>query len=541
MRNVNAFIVPLALVTILSAAPAYAAIGVCGVPQSDAAPPTAADALHILNAAVDNVSCNICVCDVNSSADITTTDALLTLQAAVGLPVTLDCTECEAEGLACPAVAQFALFARIRGVCTSNTDCAAFSVCDPSIGRCRTSTDSDNGWTGYGHNVDTNDPVPARLFLDCDGPAPCGQCEITGHDPSLGNCRCESDNRTRCFTVAGPDTENCGGSECVCNFGPPMPVSAGSIPLCVLNTLSGQPGGEANVDDGSGTVDLHLAEKIHLGASRFAPCPICMGDPTPADGVRGGTCVGGQNDTDTCDAQAYNATFPPPTGGFYSLDCFPLEGANVTGQGLRIETELTTGHTELHANLPCGEAPFDQLECPCLVCSGDTTIPCNSHEECAEAGAGTCSSAGQGAQPLPNDCEDFLCSDIGNEEGECTTGPDDNWCDGIVRADGSGLIGCGTNEDCAVGTIGVDAGECALVTRRPCFLDPIEADGAPHPVIPSVGATFCLPPTLSDSINSTAGFPGPGRLRLQTLVTLFCKSNPTSVYTPGVGNCPAPP
>jgi hypothetical protein len=539
MRKVNCFISNMTLASLLLAVDASAAVGVCGVPESDSAPPSAADALHVLNAAVDNLSCNVCQCDVDSSGSITTTDALLTLQAAVGLPVELACIDCDDEGLLCPGVAQFALFAHVRGPCTTNTDCAAFSVCDPSIGRCRTASDSDNGWTGFAHNVTLNDPVPARLFLDCAGPAPCGQCEITGHDPSLGNCRCDSDNRIPCFTVAGPD-ENCGGGNCTCNFGPPMPVSAGSVPVCVLNTLAGQPEGEANVDDGSGNVVLHLAERIHLGASRFAPCPICLNDPTPADGMRGGTCVGGRNDTETCDAQAYNASFPPPTGAFYSLDCFPGDDTNVTGNGLRIETVLTTGHSELHANVPCGDGPLSEIDCPCRVCSGDNFIPCNTHEECEAAGAGTCSSNGLGAQPLPNACDDLLCSDVGNEEGRCTNGPDDVWCDGSVRADGSGLIGCATNEDCAPGTIGQDAGNCTLVQRRPCFLDPIESDGAPHPAVPRVGGTFCLPPTSASAINNSAGFPGPGRLRLQTLVTLFCEGDGESVYTPGVGNCPAP-
>jgi hypothetical protein len=541
MRKVNRFIVPLAFVSLLFAAPASAAVGVCGVPEGDAAPPTAADALHILNASVDNVTCNICVCDVNSSGDINTSDALLDLQAAVGLDVDLDCSECEAEGLACPSVAQFALFARIRGACTTNSECAAFSFCDTSIGRCRTGTDSDNGWTGFAHNIDTNDPVPARLFLDCVGPAPCGQCEITGHDPSLGNCRCDSDNRIPCFTVAGTD-EACGGEECICNFGPPMPVTAGSTPVCVLNTLAGQPSGEANVDDGTGAVNLHLAEKVYLSTSRLTPCPLCINDPTPADGVRGGTCVGGRNDTETCDAQAFNATFPPPTGALYSLDCFPGEDSNVTGRGLQIETVLTTGRTELHANLPCAESgPLAEIDCPCLVCSGDSTIPCNTHEVCAQAGAGTCSSAGTGTQPFPNGCDDIQCSPIGNDEGECTTGPDDTWCDAVVRADGTGLIGCSSNEDCTVGALGIDAGECTLVERRPCFLDPIVSQGAPHPAIPFVGGTFCLPGTQASSVNNSAGLPGPGRLELQTLVTLFCASDPEEVYTPGTGNCPPPP
>jgi hypothetical protein len=512
---------------------------VCGQPATTGESPTARDALFVLRVAVDLKSCNRCVCDVDDSGEVTAADALSVLRAAVGLIVVDGCPACDPEGLQCPQVAQFALFARIRGACSANSDCAAFSRCDTSIGRCRTATDSDVGWTGLSHNGDTDDPVPARVFLDCEGPAPCGQCTITGHDPSLGNCRCASDNRQRCFTVAGPDEEFCGGGQCVCNFGPPMPLSSGNIPVCVLNTLSGQPGGLANVDQGSGTIELHLAEKIFLGASLLQPCPLCVNDTTPADGQRNGVCVGGLNHEQSCDAQAYNSTFPPPTGALLSLDCFPHPDANISGDGLLLSIDLTTGSSQLAAGLPCGEdGPLAEFQCPCRVCSGDFSLPCSSDAECAEADAGTCSSNGNGVQVLPNGCTTGLCESVGGREGRCVEGPDDRFCDAFLRPDGGGLITCATNEDCAPSSIGVNGGNCTVQQRRACFLDPIVSQGAPHPVVPLAAGTYCSPATESPSVNSVAGFPGPGRLTLQTAVSLFCKSNPASPYVPGSGGCP---
>ncbi|MFN2425051.1 MAG: hypothetical protein ABR587_01245 [Candidatus Binatia bacterium] len=509
----------------------------CGLPVDGTAPETTTDSLYVLNAAVEVLPCNICVCDVNSSSTITASDALLVLQGAVGLPVTLDCPDCDPAD-ECPVVAQFALFAGIRGTCATNAECAAFSVCDPSIGRCRTRSETDVGWTGISHNFDLNDPVPARVFLDCQGPAPCGECTITGHDPSLGNCRCDNDNRQRCFTVAGPD-ELCGGGNCTCNFGPPLPLNSANVPVCVLNTLAGQPDGMANVDQGSGTIGLHLREKVFSGLSNLQPCPICINDTTPADGMRDGVCVGGLNDTESCDAQAGNTTFPPPTGALYSLDCFPLPEANIAGPGLSIEIDLTTGRDELHAKIPCAvDGVAAELDCPCRVCSGDFSIPCDLDSVCEAAGAGTCSSNGNGEQTLPNACTTGVCEDAGDEEGLCAEGPDDTFCDGIVRADGTGLLACQTNSDCEPGQIGVDGGECGLVERRPCFLDPIVTEGAPHPVIPFAGGTFCSPATTSQTVNIVAGFPGPGRLELQSLVSLLCGTTPQTVYTPGSGGCP---
>lgn len=528
----------LGVVSLGGASSASAQEASCGVPQGPP-PATSVDSLYVLNAAVDLLPCNRCICDVDDSGAINTTDGLIVLQSAVGLPVALDCPACDPEGLQCPGVAQFALFATIRGPCSSNADCAVFSACDTSIGRCRTASEVDAGWTGLAHDGDTNDPVPARLFLECEGPAPCGNCRITGHDPSLGNCRCASDNRQPCFTVAGPDEQFCGGGECVCNFGPPLPQSAGNTPVCILNTLSDQPEGEANVDEGSGTIVLHLAEKVFSGLSALQPCPVCVDDTTPADGMRDGVCVGGLNDTQSCDAQAYNSTFPPPTGALYSLDCFPLPETNITGNGLLIETALTTGRDELHAEMPCAaDGPAALRDCPCRVCSGNTSIPCRSDAECEAAEAGTCSSNGLGEQPVPNACTTGVCNDAGAEQGFCAEGPDDTFCDQIVRADGTGLIACQSDEGCAPQNIGVDAGNCTLVERRACFLDPIVTQGAAHPFLPFAGGTFCSASTLSPTVNAVAGFPGPGRLSWQTAVTEFCKSDPETVYVPGMGGCP---
>ncbi len=525
--------------SLFSASCVDAELGDCGQPHTTGPEPTAADALFVLRVSVALSTCNRCICDVDDSGTINTTDALLDLKSAVGQISLADCPACDPDGHECPGVAQFALFAKIRGACTSNADCAAFSACDTSIHRCRTATDSDVGWTGFAHNADTDDPVPARVILDCDGPPPCGECTIIGHDPSLGNCRCASDNRQPCFTVAGPDATFCGGGQCVCYFGPPMPLSSSGVPVCVLNTLASQPGGHANVDAGSGTIQLHLAEKIFTGITGFQPCPVCVNDTTPADGMRNGVCVGGANDTQSCDAQAYNSTFPPPTGALYSLDCFPLANADISAGGLRLEIALTTGHTELAAEVPCAtEGPFAELDCPCRVCSGDATLPCNTDAECEQAEAGTCSSNGGGQQTAPNACETGLCESAGGNQGRCSEGPDNTYCDAVVRADGSGLLSCGSNEDCTPASIGVDAGDCTIVERRPCFLDPIVSQGFAHPVVPLASATYCSPASVGPSVNAAAGLPGPGRLTLQTAVTLFCKDDPESHYTPGVGGCP---
>jgi hypothetical protein len=67
---------------------------VCGAPVTESFPPSASDALSILQTAVGMSSCALCVCDVDSNGSMAASDALRVLQSAVGLSVTLDCPAC---------------------------------------------------------------------------------------------------------------------------------------------------------------------------------------------------------------------------------------------------------------------------------------------------------------------------------------------------------------------------------------------------------------------------------------------------------------
>jgi hypothetical protein len=178
-------------------------------------------------------------------------------------------------------------------------------------------------------------------------------------------------------------------------------------------------------------------------------------------------------------------------------------------------------------------------------CTQATSIVCTTNADCASVAAGpcnpsTCSTKGQGAAvfPQPNGCTDFLCTDLGGGEGECTTGPDASFCDAVVKADGGGILACFSNEDCDPANVLIDAGNCELSERAECFLDPITATGDPDPETPIGVATFCIPPTSNGGINSVAGLPGPGRIVNQATAKTFCESDPNVQYIPGVGGCP---
>ncbi|HYC54928.1 MAG TPA: hypothetical protein VEL28_08305 [Candidatus Binatia bacterium] len=324
----------------------------------------------------------------------------------------------------------------------------------------------------------------------------------------------------------------------------------------------------------------------------------CNHDPVRDDGVRGGVCIEGRNAGSACDVNGINTSFPgkegrEPGGIGYSIDCFPSSDKNISGAGLVIQLTQSTGTSELHSNVVCQE---NQPElCPCKVCTSDVNVPCNTDEDCAsqsgscavsanftctensqcasvdvgpclfppgikrcaqattlacddntdcldrDLGAcnlSTCGAIGAaGVFPKPNECQDGLCTDEGNGDGTCTTGPDQTTCDGIIRPNGKGILTCNSNEDCTPSVVGRDAGNCTIVERRDCFLDPIVAHGDPDPSEPVGAATFCIPPTSSEAINKVAGLPGPGRVTNQARSRTFCESDPSRQYQPGIGGC----
>jgi cysteine-rich repeat protein len=440
----------------------------------------------------------------------------------------------------CPGSGELTVLAADGRHCTQDNECLAGSCIE---GRCRTGSRLDTGLTGIAHGGDITDGVLARGFLDCGGSFPCGVCEITGIDPSTGTCRCANDNRKICDEPFTADADDCAGQTCDCYFGPPLAFSSGNTPACVVNRFSEDVSGTANVDVGEGSITTRLRSKVYLGEDLARPCPYCEGDPVENDGVRGGHCVLGPNDGQDCDSNGFNTTFPGPTGGGHSIDCFPSNGKNVSGAGLRIELTQSTGHHEMKisGDAICGFPPLIKIPCWCLQCTGDGSVSCTSNEECAALGLGTCTSAGVGDRPdAINTCDGTSkCVPVEGSDlfGECEVGPDDQFCDAYVRASGRGYVGCQSNADCDPGNIGLEAGACTLKERRQCFLDPIIADGNPDPSTPIGAAVFCIPPTGNDAIDGVGGFPGPGRVYTQARSKLFCASDPSKVFVPGVGGC----
>jgi len=522
----------------------------------------------------------------------------------------------------CPGSAELVIFAGVTEVaCAGDGDCPV-GVCDTSQGLCRTRTDLDSGFTGLAHNSDINDQAVAKGTLSCPGPfdpesdEPCGVCEVTGIDPEPGNCRCNTDNQQVCLNTFSSDfdscsvgksctTQNdcrvCSGAtdtpcsnrdecpegefclnglrlpECVegqcvgtcnCYFGPPLPLASSSTPACVVNKFAVDVTGTANVDTGSGEVTASLAAQVFLGELTTVPCPYCVGDVTPLDGIRDGVCEFGENAGMTCDADAGNTTFPLPDGEDHSLDCFPEPGKNVSGSGLSIVLKQSTGVQLMESKVECGFPPFSPELCPCGICGSDVSVTCTSNADCDALGKPGPCRLKAALIPRANQCSDSLCSPVrsvctgdadfdcisnadcaavGGDcvaiDGKCLAGPTASFCDGAVKTNGEPIVGCNTDADCDATECGMGigpglCGTCTLLADRLCFLPDIWAIGEPDPVAP-VGATaFCIPETSSPGINNVAGLPGPGRVINQALSTLFCAGEPTAQYMPGTGGCP---
>jgi len=378
-----------------------------------------------------------------------------------------------------------------------------------SAGGATSPTRQETGFTGLYHSQEIPEGFALPLDATCAGLAPaCGDCSLGGVSGAFG--RCSNDPTLSCNTVNGPDADDCGGALCNFYIFPPRHLSGAGVPACVEERLAVDVTGTINNESGAAAIALDLRGDVFIGISHQQPCPLCSGDATANDGVRGGVCNGGTRNSLACDANGQDATWGPT-----SLDCPPDPMNLVSGAGLVTNLTLGDASVSLPFSTPC-DFPLAAMSCACALCSGDTTVACIDDAECAAIGAGTCS-ASVGLFRKPSDCtpDPAICNDIGGGIGECPVGPDDSFCGGVVRASGEGFIPCSTDADCE--PVFPGSGACDSVVRRRCFPNPITAMGAAHPSLPVLVDAVCVPPPAADmmppsSIWGAVGLPGPKRV-----------------------------
>jgi hypothetical protein len=304
--------------------------------------------------------------------------------------------------------------------------------------------DLDTGWTGIAHDNETPTDVSVTVQANC------------------------------------PDGVNCtvDGSALVGQqFGAPLPLSSGGVPVCVLNIFREAVTGSFNCAEGCGESEVELESRVFLVQDIAKPCPNCVGDTTPNDGNKDGTCDAGTTPGAPCDVGARDPNF-----GDTSLDCLPT-GSSVGELEINL-APTTTGTVSVNSTLDCVSPLFPPGTCYCP------------------------------GQIQPNQCIDGVCT---NEQ--CAAGPIDGLCEN-ARFRGC-RIENGT-EDCE--DLFPGSGNC-IGKLRPCFGTSITRSGqCAQPDGQSEGSLvsfFCIPQTRTPAINTTAGLPGPGvvQLRGTALVT----------------------
>ncbi len=333
-------------------------------------------------------------------------------------------------------------------------------------------SDLDVGWTGIYHDQLLGDGGSLSFALDCAGSflGQCGDCALTGPIASttiVDNHRCQNDTSVTC--TGDPD---CSGGPCAFFFGAPLPISGGSIPICVTNRVDGAVTGTVRPELGEGTSNIAIVFTSFIGVDADQPCPTCSGATIGA----AGTCSGGARNGQACTTDGTTPFF-----GNTSFDCPPDPSGDIGASNLPLN--LTTGTRELAADATCTGA-------------GATGNPCY------------CTS-----QLMPNQCNDQVCTVDAANEGTCVAGPLDGLC--AIES----LRACVNDDDCPAD------GDSCTHRNRGC-LGPTDAGGVingplvrtgqPSQATPLQVATFCIDATRSGAVNGAAGLSGPGALRLPT-------------------------
>ncbi|MCC6849408.1 MAG: hypothetical protein IT294_12985 [Deltaproteobacteria bacterium] len=303
-------------------------------------------------------------------------------------------------------------------------------------------SDLDTGWTGIAHDSVATREAKVTTNLDCpDGVT----CTVDGS------------------ALVGT------------TFGSPLPLSSGGVSSCVINQFREGITGTYNCESGCAESSVKLLSKVYLVVDQNKPCPPCVGDPTPNDGVKGGTCDGGKTPGAACDVGGIsdlfqNAGGAPPDAGSTSNDCEP-NGSPVGNLNIDLNP-LTTGTVSVDANVGCLNSTF----------------------------GATCYCPGQ---VQPNSC--INPNGVCPASGFCENNPPIGVCSGQPFR--QCFLTSAPTADCE--DLSPGAGTCES-QLQPCFGTTISRTGECGTQQGVLASIFCIPATQAAAINTVAGLPGPG-------------------------------
>ncbi len=357
---------------------------------------------------------------------------------------------------------------------------------------------------------------------------------VNANAGALDNQRCTDNTSVHCSNAPGGLGGPCAGlGTCEFFWSPPLPIYLGGLNVCVQDRVAGPAVGTVNPASGAVARTLPIERELFGAITLDSPCPRCLGDGTPNDGVTGGICNGGQRNGLSCDANGSIAAWPDsnPT----SLDCPPSTGSFIVATTQTLDGSTgTTSITLTTASPSCTAGGYTAKRCACDTCNNIARETCTSNADCpvsdgqpglcggrtcslgaddglpcrtcvggandtgfclgasacpggacvraACAGGAVCSRAGE--PTAPNNCQDdtstgldeSLCVDtapLGDHDGRCSFGPVHKLC---RPSSGHPQRECGNDSDCCDDqglcmSDPVTPGDCSIAELASCYLD----------------------------------------------------------------------
>jgi hypothetical protein len=279
---------------------------------------------------------------------------------------------------------------------------------------------------------------------------------------------CDSSTDTEC-TVCGATGAGTGSGT---QFGAPLPLFASNVPVCVVSRWNGDIRGTADEATGATSLDIHLFSDVFL-TDKNEVCPQC----------KNSKCTSGANSGKACTVEATIPVFvSQQQTDTYSLSSTCVPSAPTAT--LNIDFVPLTSGTASPLTGPT----------PCTAQAGDPRGVPPQPDSCAGSGCGA-------------PCTGLACV----SQVEDPTNPGTMIC--VDSKGGLSQLCCNNN------------------TQRPCFTlangGQITRSGnitAPQPPLPDttypktnggvLAATFCIPATGTNTIDSVTGLPGPGAILL---------------------------
>ena len=177
-------------------------------------------------------------------------------------------------------------------------------------------------------------------------------------------------------------------------FGPPLPLIAQGVAVCVINRYQSTPvTGKLNVQTGEVSdttpIQVNLFSDVHLISDHTNVCPRCSTGGAPQYGARG-SCSAGPNQGKSCTVESIVTVAESQGSPNYGLSpaCPPDPAAKAATLDIRLA--LTSGTSTLPGPKPCGETKDDNCNgSPCAAtCTGDACVSHDASGNCVDSKGG---------------------------------------------------------------------------------------------------------------------------------------------------------